>query len=184
MPEHLIDRDRLDAFVGQIAEPPRVARYAVDAAMIRNWIEALEDDNPIYIDEEAARATGRTGVVTPPAMISTWVMAGYRRWRQVQEMRAVGHVEESAQSQLMALLDQAGYTSVVATDMEQEYHREVGIGTRVTCHFTIDSVIGPKTTALGEGWFVTLDKRYVDQDGAALVTEKFRLFRFAPAAAA
>lgn len=179
-----IDRDRLDAFVGQVAEPPRVARYAVDAAMIRNWVEALEDDNPVYVDEAIARAEGRTGVVTPPAMISTWVMAGYRRWREIQAMRASGDVEEAPYSRLMAELDQAGYTSVVATDLAQEYHHEVTIGTHVTCHFTIESLAGPKTTALGEGWFVTLGKRYVDQDENLLVTEKFTLFRFAPGVAA
>lgn len=175
--------ERLEAFVGQVAEPPRVARYAVDAAMIRNWVEALDDDNPIYVDDQAARAAGREGIVTPPAMISTWVMAGYRRWREIQAMRSDGRTEDSAYSQLMALLDGAGYTSVVATDMEQEYHREVELGTQVTCHFTIDSVIGPKTTALGEGWFVTLSKQYLDQQESPLVTEKFRLFRFAPKAA-
>lgn len=172
--------EQLEAFIGQVAEPPRVARYAVDAAMIRNWVEALEDDNPIYVDDEAARAEGRAGIVTPPAMISTWVMAGYRRWREVQAMRAAGHTEDAPYSRLMALLDREGYTSVVATDMEQEYHREVEIGAHVTCHYTIDSLIGPKTTALGEGWFVTLGKRYVDQQESLLVTEKFRLFRFAP----
>lgn len=172
--------EQLDAFVGQVAEPPRVARYPVDAAMIRNWVEALEDDNPVYVDQDAARAAGREGLVMPPAMISTWVMAGYRRWREVQELRASGRTEDAPYSHLMALLDEAGYTSVVATDVEQEYHREVEIGTHVTCHFTIDSLVGPKSTALGEGWFVTLGKRYVDQDDDLLVTEKFRLFRFSP----
>ena len=77
----------LDAFHDVEAEPPRVARYAVNEAMIRNWVEAHDDRNPIYVDEAHARDTGRDGIVCPPAMISTWVMAGYRRWREVHRLR-------------------------------------------------------------------------------------------------
>lgn len=106
-------------YIGLEAEPPRVARYEVNAAMIRNWVEAHDDHNPIYIDPEAARATGRRDVICPPAMISTWVMAGYRRYREVQDLRAAGVTEDFAYSRLLAMLDEAGFTSIVATNVEQ-----------------------------------------------------------------
>lgn len=173
-------RADLDAFVGLEAEPPRVARYAVNEAMVRNWVEALDDDNPVYVDAEEARRTGRPGIVTPPAMISTWVMAGYRRYREVQRMRAHGEVEDFAYSRLMRLLDDAGFTSVVATNVEQEYVREVTPGVVVTCHYTIADISEEKTTGLGVGHFVTLRKQYVDQAGDVLVHENFRLLRFRP----
>ncbi|MCH6231629.1 MaoC family dehydratase N-terminal domain-containing protein [Microbacterium sp. CFH 31415] len=176
----MIDPDELQSFVDQIAEPPRVSRYPVDVAMIRNWAEALDDRNPIYVDADAARATGRTGIVAPPAMISTWVMNGYRRWREIQRLRAEGAAEDNAYSQLLAILDAEGYTSVVATDVEQTYEREVHPGDRVTCHYTIEAVAGPKRTALGEGWFLTLGKRYEDATGAVFATERFRMLRFRP----
>lgn len=171
-------------FVGEVAEPPRVARYAVNEAMIRNWVEAHEDLNPVYVDRDAAAATGREDLVAPPAMISTWVMAGLRRYREIHRKRAAGEVEGFAYSRLMAMLDEAGYTSVVATNVEQEYARDLRPGDHVTCHFTIESVVGPKTTGLGEGWFINLDKRYVDQHDELLVQEKFRLLRFKPGSAA
>lgn len=174
----------LDAFVGLPAEPPRVARYPVSRAMIRNWVEALDDRNPVYVDDDAARATGRNGIIAPPAMISTWVMSGYRRWREVQAHRESGVAEHTAYAELMALLDGAGYTSVVATDVEQEYHREIGDDTHITCHYVIEAVAGPKTTALGEGYFITLGKRYDDQNGEPVVTERFRMLRFRPKEAA
>lgn len=171
---------RLQQFVGLPAEPPRVARYAVSAAMIRNWVEAHDDRNPVYVDDEAARASGRQGVVTPPAMISTWVMAGLRRHRDLQRLRADGTPEEFAYPRLLALLDEAGYTSVVATNLEQDYRREVRPGDRVTCQLTIEAVSPFKQTALGHGCFLTLLKRYLDQDGELLVEERFRLLRFDP----
>jgi acyl dehydratase len=171
---------RLAAFVGLEAEPPRVARYAANEAMIRNWVEAHEDENPIYVDADAARATGRAGIVTPPAMISTWVMAGLRRYRHLQKLRAEGVQEDFAYSKMLAILDEAGYTSVVATNLEQDYVREVQPGDRVTCHFTIESVSPFKQTGLGHGCFITLLKRYVDQNDELLVEERFRLLRFDP----
>ena len=132
-------------FIGAEAEPPRVARYAVNEAMIRHWVEAHDDRNPIYVDAEAARSTGRRDVVCPPAMISTWVMAGYRRYRQVQQLRADGVSEDFAYSRLLALLDEAGYTSVVATNVEQEYFAELSPGVHVTAHFTIRSDLAVQT---------------------------------------
>ncbi|MGY1814100.1 FAS1-like dehydratase domain-containing protein [Blastococcus sp. SYSU D00820] len=172
--------EQFEEFVGVEAEPPRVARYAVNEAMIRNWVEAHDDRNPVYVDDAAARATGRPGIVGPPAMVSTWVMAGYRRWREVQRLRAEGAVEDFAWSRLLSLLDRDGFTSVVATNVEQTYHRELTPGTHVTCHFTIESISPLKKTGLGLGRFLTLHKRYVDQSGDLLVEERFRLLRFRP----
>jgi hypothetical protein len=181
--EHRDLAEQLAGFVGLEAEPPRVARYAVNEAMIRNWVEAHDDDNPVYVDDAQARRTGREGIVCPPAMISTWVMAGYRRWREVHRLRAEGAVEDFAYSRLLNLLDRAGYTSVVATNVEQDYHRELRPGDHVTAYFTIESISPIKQTALGEGCFLTLHKKYVDQAGALLVEERFRLLRFQPKAA-
>ncbi|WP_064064838.1 FAS1-like dehydratase domain-containing protein [Rhodococcus gordoniae] len=171
---------QFEQFIGQQAEPPRVARYPVNEAMIRNWAEAHDDVNPIYVDREAARATGRDDVICPPAMISTWVMAGYRRWREVHRLRAAKITEDSAYSRLLALLDEHKFTSVVATDVQHEYHRETIPGDHVTAHFTIESISPVKRTALGDGCFITLHKRYENQHGELLVEERFRLLRFDP----
>lgn len=171
---------QLEQFAGEVAEPPRVARYPVNEAMIRNWVEAHDDRNPVYVDAEAARATGRDDVICPPAMITTWVMQGYRRWREVQQLRAEGQQESHAYSRLLALLDEHGFTSVVATSQEQEYLRELHPGDRVTCHFTIESISPFKKTGLGLGCFITLRKRYVDERDELLVDERFVILRFNP----
>ncbi|WP_127782231.1 MaoC family dehydratase N-terminal domain-containing protein [Rhodococcus sp. X156] len=171
---------QLEQFLGVEAEPPRVARYEVNAPMIRNWVEAHDDRNPVYVDAEAARATGRPDVVCPPAMASTWVMSGYRRYRDVQRMRSEGVVEDFAYSRLLQLLDDAGFTSVVATNLEQEYLQEIHPGDHVTTHFTIEAISPVKKTGLGEGCFITLLKKYVNQHDDLLVEERFRLLRFNP----
>lgn len=97
-------------------------------------------------------------------------------------MRADGRSEDFAYSELMNTLDRAGFTSVVATNVEQAYHRELRPGDHVTADFTIESVSGPKTTALGDGHFITLYKQYRVQDGELVAEERFRLLRFHPTA--
>lgn len=171
---------RLHAFVGEVAEPPRVARYAVNEAMVRNWVEAHEDENPVYVDPAAAAGTGREQTICPPAMVSTWVMSGLRRYREVQRMRADGVIEDHAWSRMLALLDEHGYTSVVATDLQQEYVQEIVPGDRVRCDFTVEAVSAFKQTALGHGCWITLLKRYRNQHDELLVEERFKLLRFDP----
>ncbi|EGD53575.1 FAS1-like dehydratase domain-containing protein [Gordonia neofelifaecis] len=176
---------RLQRFVGREAEPRRTARYRVNDAMIRNWVEALDDYNPVYIDRAAAVETGRDTVVCPPAMVSTWVMSGLRRYREVQALRARGEAEPSAYSEMLGLLDAHGFTAVVATDVEQDYAREIRPGDHVVADYLIESVSGRKSTALGDGHFITLAKTYLESEtGDVLCTERFRLLRYAPTAAA
>jgi hypothetical protein len=42
--------------------------------MIRHWVDALDDRNPVYLDEDFAARTRFGGIVAPPAMLQTWGM--------------------------------------------------------------------------------------------------------------
>lgn len=176
----MVSMPDLQQYVGLEAEPPRVARYPVNEAMIRNWVEAHDDHNPVYVDREAARATGREDIICPPAMVTTWIMQGYRRWREVQSLREAGQQEDNAYSRLLAVLAEHGFSSVVATAQEQEYVQELHPGDHVTCHFTIEAISPVKRTGLGMGCFITLNKRYVNQHDELLVDERFVMLRFDP----
>ena len=37
---------------------PRVGRHPVNQPMVDHWLDAMGDKNPIYVDEEAAKAAG------------------------------------------------------------------------------------------------------------------------------
>lgn len=152
---------------------PRLARDPVNQPMINNWVEALGDTNPIYVDEEAAKAAGYPGIVAPPAMAQVWTMFGLNGVRPVDD----------PMGEATALLDAAGYTSVVATDCQQTYHRYLNVGEQVSATSRLSEIRGPKRTGLGEGWFVTfLTSWHV---GDELVAEMlFRLLKFAPGTAA
>src|ERR1700730_10079635 len=124
---------------------PRAARDPVNQPTINNWVEALGDRNPIYVDEAAAKAAGHPGVVAPPAMIQVWTMFGLSGSRP----------DDDPLGKIMELFDDAGYIGVVATNCEQTYHRYLRPGDEVSVAAELTDVVGPKRTALGEGFFIT-----------------------------
>ena len=69
---------------------------------------------------------------------------------------------EGAYGELVARLDERGYTSVVATDSEFEFHRELVPGDHVSVSETIESISPEKKTGLGTGRFVSTMKTYRD----------------------
>mgnify|MGYP006210675579 CR=1 FL=1 len=149
---------------------PRFGRDPVNQPMVNNWVEAIGDQNPVYVDEEAAAASVHGGLVAPPAMAQVWTMGGLNGTRDPQEPLYA----------TMAVLDEAGYTSVVATDSEQSYLRYLRPGEQVSLTSRLESVVGPKKTALGEGYFVTTKNiwRVGDEPVATMV---WRVLKFKPA---
>src|SRR2546429_7993253 len=139
--------ERLQAFAGRPTGPPRPARDPVNQPMIRHWCDAMGDANPVYTDPEAAAASRHGGIVAPPAMLQAWTMRGLGRGPRQPGEYVIG--------QLFALLDEAGFTSVVATNSEQQYARPLRLGDRPTGRGGIEAISEEKRTGLGAGHFVT-----------------------------
>ena len=147
----------------------RPGRDPVNLPMIRNWVEAIGDRNPVYTDPAAAAASGHGGLVAPPAMIQVWTMPGLHR----------GRPGDDPLGQMSQALDEAGYTSVVATNCDQVYHRYLRHGEQVSVRASLLDVTGPKRTALGEGWFVTTRSTWYAGD-EPVATMDFRILKFRP----
>ncbi|WP_033321212.1 bifunctional MaoC family dehydratase N-terminal/OB-fold nucleic acid binding domain-containing protein [Streptomyces yerevanensis] len=155
---------RLKAYEGRAAAVAGVGKDPVNEPMIRHWCEAMGDRNPAYAGPDA---------IAPPTMLQAWTMGGLSGHS--------GHTGRSqAYDELLGLLDGAGYTSVVATDCEQEYLRPLRPGDEITFDSVIESVSARKTTKLGTGYFVTtrMDVRAGDRPTG---THRFRIFKYAPA---
>lgn len=162
---------RIKAFEGRQIGPPDRGADPVNQPMIRHWVEAVGDENPVYVDADAAAASVHGEVVAPPVMLQAWVMRG------VRPRPAAGG---TAQDELMRLLDDAGFTSVVATNCEQEYERYVHLGDHLSTTTTIESVSDEKATGLGVGHFVTTRVEYRTDDGELVGTMRFRILKFKP----
>ena len=149
---------------------PRAGRDPVNQPMIRHWVDAIGDDNPIYIDEAAAKTAGHPGIVAPPAMIQVWTMMGLGGHRPGDD--PIGPI--------MELFDAAGFIGVVATNCDQTYHRYLRPGEDVSVVAELTDVVGPKNTALGEGYFIS--QRITWQVGDEDVAEMdWRILKFRPA---
>ncbi len=147
----------------------RIARDPVNQPMIRHWVDAIGDDNPIYVDDSAARAAGHPGIVAPPAMIQVWTMMGLSGERPGDD--PIGPI--------MELFDNAGFVGVVATNCDQTYHRYLRPGEDVSVVAELTDVVGPKQTALGEGYFIS--QRITWQVGDEDVAEMdWRILKFRP----
>jgi uncharacterized OB-fold protein/acyl dehydratase len=152
---------------------PRPAPDPVNLPMIRHWVQAMGDTNPVYIDADAAARSVHGGLVAPPAMTQVWTMRGLRP--------ADGEDPGDPLGLMSAALDDAGFTSVVATNSEQEYFRYLRPGEQVTVRSSLEEVTGPKRTSLGEGWFVTTRSTwYVGTE--AVASMMFRILKFRPTA--
>ncbi|MER8042610.1 bifunctional MaoC family dehydratase N-terminal/OB-fold nucleic acid binding domain-containing protein [Streptomyces sp. NPDC094032] len=153
--------ERLKAYEGRPAAVGGTGKDVVNLPMIRHWCEAMGDTDPAYRGPDA---------VAPPTMLQAWTMGGLS-----------GHTDRSgAYDELSELLDGAGYTSVVATDCEQEYLRPLRPGDAITFDAVIESVSPRKTTKLGTGHFVTT-RMDIRADGELAGTHRFRILKYTPA---
>ncbi len=167
--------------------PPTPGPDLVNLPMIRHWTQAMGDANPLYTDADFAASTAHGGIVAPPAMIQVWTMGSVD-----------GPQERTPITELLSALDARGYTGVVATNCEQTSHRHLRLGERVLASSRLSDLAGPKTTALGEGYFVTWiitwyaepgDAERVGRDGRAdqggaggepVAEMLFRVLKFRP----
>ncbi|MBV8983495.1 MAG: bifunctional MaoC family dehydratase/OB-fold nucleic acid binding domain-containing protein [Acidimicrobiia bacterium] len=163
--------EKLRGLVGKPAGAPFRAWDEVNQPMIRHWCDAVGDTNPIYTDPSAAAASVHGQVVAPPTMLQAWTMRGL-----VPPPSEGG----GAQAELMGLLDAAGFTSVVATNCEQEYERYLHLGDDLTAEQVIEDVSPEKKTGLGVGHFVTTRTEFRDQNGELVATMRFRILKFRP----
>ncbi len=178
MADDLLD-DELASWIGR----PLGSRVAsegpdpVNQPMIRHWVAAFEDANPIYLDAEAASRSRFGSIVAPPLMLQTWTMAT-PLIRGIRERG--GSPVESRSDGPLAILDRAGYVATVATDSEFEIVRYLGLGERVSAATVLEAVSEDKATRLGKGRFVTWLTTYTVASGEVVGRQRFRILKFIP----
>lgn len=147
-----------ERIMGNGETKPRAGRDPVNQPMINNWVEAMGDTNPRYTAGEA-----------PPAMAQVWTMGGLHPQRE----------PDDPLHSMMEVLTDAGYTGVLGTNCEQSYDRYLQVGEEVTVTTRLESVVGPKQTGVGEGYFVTTRNiwRVGDEQVATML---FRVLKFRP----
>ncbi len=171
-------RTRLEKYVGKPLGKPAVAPDEVNLPMIRHWVDALDDRNPVYLDEELAATTRFGGIVAPPAMLQAWTMP---RPRIEGIAERGGAPDEMASDNAISALDEAGYVGTLATNSELEFERYLRPGDRLQTSIVMESISNRKTTSLGQGYFVTWVTTYTSGPEEVVGRHLFRIFKFDPA---
>ena len=141
---------------GEAAE--RDARDLVNQPTINNWLEAMGLESERFHQGEA-----------PPSMAQVWTMYG----------QGGKHPDRDPLHAMMNVLTDAGFDGVLGTNSEQSYDRYLRVGEQVRVTTALDSVVGPKSTGMGVGYFVTSRSTwYVGDERVA--TMLFRVLKFIP----
>jgi acyl dehydratase len=96
--------------------------YQVSRAKIREFAEAIGDDNPLYLDPVAARAAGYSDVITPPTFLT------------IINLAAINIVIEDPELGL-------DYGRMVHGDQGFTYHRQVRAGDELRVIVHIDDIM-------------------------------------------
>ena len=170
-------RARVEKYVGKAMGPPSVAPDPVNVPMIRHWVDALDDRNPVYLDGALAATTRFGGIVAPPAMLQTW---GMPRPKIEGIAERGGAPNEMRFENPISALDEAGYVGTLATNSELEFVRYLRPGDQLHLSSEVESISNRKTTALGKGYFVTWVTLYRTADGEVVGRQLFRILKFDP----
>jgi len=171
--------DALAALVGQPigSGGASLAPDPVNQPMIRHWVAAFEDANPVYVDADAAARSRHGEIVAPPLMLQTWTMAT-PKITGIRERG--GSPVEGGGAKVLELLNEAGFVGTLATNSEFEIDRYLHLGDIVAAETVLESVSPEKRTRIGPGRFVTWVTTYTDAVGEPVGRQTFRILKFDP----
>ena len=120
--------------------------YDVERGAIRKFAEAIGDDNPLYVDEEAARKSRYGGVIAPPTFMRSM---------------SAGRSRATVQSPYPAALDGGS---------EWEYFEPVRPGDRISVTMKVSEMF-EREGRLGNMLFIIRETSYVNQFGKTVAIQ-------------
>ena len=165
------------SIVGKPMGPPLAAPDPVNVPMIRHWVDALDDRNPVYLDEafaatHALRRDRRAARDAPGVGDGAAEDRGDRRARRRGDGDHATTIRSarSTRPASPARSPRTPSSSSCAT---------CGPGDHLHAANEVESISPRKTTALGQGYFVTWVTTYTADD-EVVGRQLFRVFKFDP----
>lgn len=149
------------AWIGRISEPMPLPEE-ICASDIRRYVDATGDQNPLWLDDGAARAAGYRARIVPPMLVVDlgWrlkSLEGGRLWHQVPLPPT--------------------YTDTRNAGNEIEWLTEVYIGERLTLQHRITDIVA-RQGRRGLGVYITRETEYRVQDGRLVARVRQTVVRF------
>ena len=137
MVEDSLITEELRSKIG-IESAPEV--YEIEKGMIRRFVLAIDDPNPLWQDEEYARKSRYGGIIAPPTFVLT---IGFDELQQV--------------------LESIPYGGLLHGSTELECYQPVRPGDTITVTTKITNIRERQDRKMGKMVFVTLDVTYKNQ---------------------
>ncbi|HEY3304099.1 MAG TPA: MaoC family dehydratase [Candidatus Binatia bacterium] len=137
---------------------------AVSASDIRRYVDATEDRNPLWLDDDAARAAGYKGRVVPPMLVLELT-------RRAQDESGEGA------DWWHKLPLPPDYTDTRNAGGELEWLAPVYVGDRLALESSIVDIVARQGRA-GLGIYVTREERVLNQGGEVVLKRRQMLARF------
>jgi acyl dehydratase len=137
-------------FIGK-AEPPHVR--LVEKGAIRRYAEAVGNGNPLYRDQEHARATPYGGIIAPP---------GFFGWPTKPAASSTGLPQ--LVSDLQAALAKVGFPRILDGGISYEFFLPVRVGDILVVSPVIKDVAA-KEGKSGKMMVCSLETTYLNQNG-------------------
>lgn len=156
-----VNVDEYKALVGQALPQSPQYRYAVSEDTIRQFANAIDDFNAIYVDTSFARTTRHGSIFAPPGYLYGHGMATWLRM-------------------LPGIKDSSG-EEMSATDNAMEtwdFFEPVRPGDSIHSYATITNVEAKRGRRIAELALVESETRYINQRGELVATNKAKSFRF------
>lgn len=149
----------------------------VNMPMIRHWVDAFDDRNPVYEDQASGESSCFGARIAPPAMMQTWTMP-----RPI--IKGIGERGGAAQDldpdTPLGVLDRVGFNGILATNSVLDFYRPLLEGEVLKSEIILESISPRKKTGLGEGYFVTWIQTYVDENEEDVGKQTFTVLKFNP----
>lgn len=127
--------------------------FEVEKGKIKEFVQAIGDDNPIYYDIEAAKKEGFQGIPIPLTFLQVVDNWGGYSFQERMEMLQLNPVK------------------ILHGGQEFQHHKEIYAGDVLTSISRIIDVV-TKTGSTGEMDFITTEIMYYNQHGEFVATSK------------
>jgi acyl dehydratase len=134
--------------------------FEVEKEPIRRFADAVDDQNPLYWDEEYAKKSRYGSIISPPGFISSPWYAG----RAVKWGKKNPATEGLGRADLMMALVQAGYWRALDGGMEYEFFKPVKAGDTIKSASVVKDVM-EREGRTGKMAFMITETTYTNQKG-------------------
>jgi len=149
--------DDLKSWIGREAHYP--AREELGRASIRYFALALDDDNPLYLDDAFAKKAGYPSVIAPPTLICESNQYAH------QAPNADGYIGHEWHLPVAnARLIRAGN--------DYEFMRPLLPADRISVTWTLESIVEKPSSRGGTQLFVSSVGRYLDAKGEVVAVNR------------